>query len=130
MPYSSLYKYNLNREKIPTSLNDPNNLLSYGFYNKENFIPFNFGGNSRTKAAQQQNDQQAVQQQIIQIHKQLELQQQAQTELNNIRKLQLLQKLTHENRFQSNNKIDILKNIQKDIQKLNNIIKISGNNNY
>jgi len=122
MSYSSLYKLNQGKTNtIPDSLNDPYNKFSYKLNIMENFIPLNYGGISRTEE-KKQTEQQAIQQQIIQLNKQQELLKEEKEKAENLKKLNILQKVNFIRQRENENKLNLIQNLENDIKILNNLL--------
>ena len=121
MSYSTLYKLKERKTNtIPDSLNDPYNKFSYKMNTMENFIPLNYGG--MTKKDQKQTEQQAIQQQIIQLHKQQELLQEEKEKAESLKKLNILQKVNLFQQKENENKLNLIQNLENDIKILNNLL--------
>jgi hypothetical protein len=117
MSYRSLN----NTRKVPYTLNDPYNVCSYSKKPvTENFIPFNYVQSPQERLANQQA-QQAVQQQIIQIHKKQELERQEQAEELD-KKLKLIQKFDALQKIETKNREDTIRKLEAEVSALNDLI--------
>lgn len=120
MSYSSLHNRN-NKKRVPYSLNDPYNSCSYTKTTvKENFIPFNYVQSPQEKLALQQA-QQALQQQIVQIHKQQELQRLLQAE-ETAKKIRLIRKFEAIQKLETTNREDTIHKLELEVKALNDLI--------
>lgn len=106
--------------QMPYSLNDPYNVCSYAPL-KENFLPFNYVQTQQEKAAIIQA-QQAIQQQIIQLHREQELQRLAK-ESATLKKLQILQKLARIDRKEVQDRERTVQDLESEIKTLHSLIE-------
>jgi hypothetical protein len=130
MSYYTLHKLKERKNNIiPDSLNDPYNSFSYKINTFENFIPLNYGGTRRVPGGTKQADQQAIQQQIIQIHKKQELMEEEKENLDTLKKLNILKTINMLQRKSNDDKLELIKNLETDIDVLNDLLieKNEGN---
>ena len=123
---SNLYSRN---SKLPYSMNDPNNSYSYISTTIENFVPISYQGGTKASKTNNIIQQQAIQQQIIYLHKQNELQQEKQKALDNLRKLNILRQLKIANKSE-NNVQDTAKNLENQLNVLNQLVSQDKNGGY
>ena len=120
---SSLYSRN---KKIPSSLNDPYNMYSYGNTSIENFIPIVNPGSAVNKVNTQES-QAAIQQQIIYLHKTQEMEKEKAQQLQNIRRMQLFKYIQAENQDENNTE-NLVLNLENKLNILNKLVNEDANN--
>ena len=102
---------------FPTDLNDPYNQVSF----EENYLPFNYGEAILRKEEKSPIGSQAIQQQIVRIHRERDIQAEneskAQDKLKTLKKLKLVRDLQNKSNESTENAIKILEDEIQELSK-------------